>query len=422
LWRDSRPIFARNDNDSQPGDSTERVFRAQLVVTNRDGTSINILNLENWEATAGPVTVDSIYNGDVFDARLALPHGWDAATNLAGSDRSDGGSSGGSGSGSDSIDRETRATDSGRWVAAAEVTDAPRGKMAASAMPRIALDRVLSPVEITQPTPGLFVVDFGLNVAGWAVLKHIPAGGNPGQRIVIKYAEVLQHKQMPDLKNGSFNPKLPYFKNLRSANSTDVYILAGVPGKTESYTPSFTYHGGRYVQVTGLPGVLTADHIEFHHFHSANAPRAAVNFSSPTLNAIQTLAVGAQRSNMMSVPTDCDQRDERLGWMGDADLSVGTMLTNYDSGAFFGMFMANMASELDQDGSLPDVVPAERWASRPGDPSWTAAFVETAYQLLKIDGDRAVIARFWPQLQRHLSQLAAAAKADASSWPPTLYG
>ena len=222
--------------------------------------------------------------------------------------------------------------------------------MMASAMPPISLDRVLSPRAITQPSPGLFVCDFGENLAGWAVLKRIP-NGKPGQRIVIKYAEVLQHKLMPDLKNQSFDPRLPYFKNLRSANSTDVFIqppaarddggsLNSSDGSYHEYAPSFTYHGGRFVQVSGFPGgELTAANIEFHHFHTANAPRVSVNFSSPTLAAIQSLAVGAQRSNMMSVPTDCDQRDERLGWMGDADLSVETMLINYDAGAFFSMYL-----------------------------------------------------------------------------------
>ena len=86
------------------------------------------------------------------------------------------------------------------------------------------------------------------------------------------------------------------------------------------------------------------------------------------------MALGAQRSNMMTVPTDCDQRDERLGWMGDADLSSQSFMINYDAGNFLTMFMANMDSEVDADGSLTDVVPFVRYGSRPADPSWSAAF------------------------------------------------
>jgi len=253
-WR--APVFARNDPGSQPGDSTERVFRAQLIVTNRDGTSINILNTgnlstqhselsvfvvwfdfanmrcclislnprycacvrmftENWEMTAGPVIADSVYNGEIYDAQLALPAGWDTASSPT----------------------------SARWVTATEIVDPPRGQMMASAMPPITLDRIISPRTITQPSHGLFVCDFGENVAGWAVLKRIPPG-KPGQRIVIKYAEVLQHKLLPDLNSSSIDPRLPYFKNLRSANSTNVFILPPASASTSySYTPSFTYHG-----------------------------------------------------------------------------------------------------------------------------------------------------------------------------------
>ena len=150
---------------------------------------------------------------------------------------------------------------------------------------------------------------------------------------------------------------------LRSALATDTYIMKG-DAAGETYQPSFTYHGCRYVEVTGLDS-LTVDDIEYHHFHTANAPKSKVTFSSPTVTAIQKLCVGAQRSNMMTVPTDCDQRDERLGWMGDADLSGESMLINYDSGAFLTMYMANMNSEVDPDGSLTDVVPFVRYGNRP---------------------------------------------------------
>ena len=116
------------------------------------------------------------------------------------------------------------------------------------------------------------------------------------------------------------------------------------------------------------------------------------------------------------------QRDERLGWMGDADLSAESMLINYDCGAFFQMFMKNMDSEIDPDGSLTDVVPFVRYGSRPGDPSWTAAFIEVAYQLFKQDGKAGIPKMYWDKIQLHLSKFAEMAKADASKWPPTEYG
>ena len=325
-WR--APIFARDDNSSKPGDTTQRVFRALLVVTNRDGTSIDILSgAENWVGARGPVISDSVYDGETYDARLALP-GWDAQSSLALASR-----------------RE-------RWSAAAVVRDAPRGRMVAQTMPAVVLDRVLTPQSITQPRRGVFVVDFGENVAGYASLRNVR--GERGRAIVLHYAEILQHRGLPDV-GASYDQKMPYFQNLRSANATDTFILAGTGA--EEYVPSFTYHGARYVQVDGFPGTLTADNIEFHHFHTGNARRSSLAFpGSPTLEAIQEMALGTQRSNMMSITTDCDQRDERLGWMGDEELSVHTMLLNWQADEFFSVYMANMASEMDADGSLPDVV------------------------------------------------------------------
>lgn len=189
----------------------------------------------------------------------------------------------------------------------------------------------------------------------------------------------------------------------------------------ETYHPSFTYHGCRYVEVTGLAS-LTVDDIEYHHFHTLNGNKAKTTFSSATVTAIQKMSLGAQRSNMMTVPTDCDQRDERLGWMGDADLSAEAMLINYDCGAFLQMFLKNMDSEIDPDGSLTDVVPFVRYGSRPGDPSWTAAFIEVAYQLWKQDGKAGLPKMYWDRIMLHLSKFAEMAKKDQSKWPPTEYG
>jgi alpha-L-rhamnosidase len=201
------------------------------------------------------------------------------------------------------------------------------------------LDKVYAPAAVTNPFPGVFVVDFGSNVAGVSRLKAIPSG-DAGQRIVLRHAEVLQHEHLPDLK-GDINKTMIYTGNLRTARATDTYIMKG-GGADKAYMPTTTYHGGRYVEVTGYPGTLTAGDIEFHHFHTANARAAEVTFESPTLGKLQKMAVGSQRSNMMTVPTDCDQRDERLGWMGDADLSGESILQNFDSAAFVKGFLNNM--------------------------------------------------------------------------------
>ena len=121
------------------------------------------------------------------------------------------------------------------------------------------------------------------------------------------------------------------------------------------------------------------------------------------------MALGAQRSNFMTVPTDCDQRDERLGWMGDANLSGDSMGLNYDVGAFFKWFLQGMASEVAGDGSLTDTVPFVRYGNRPGDVSWTTAFANLVYVLWKQNGDLAPAKEHWSKLVAQLQNVMAQA-------------
>jgi alpha-L-rhamnosidase len=390
-WRDQSK-FPRHDPKDAVGDKIDKVFRAQLKMTFTDGSTSTAVTTADpsWTTAAGPVTSDGVYDGETYDARLEQP-GWD----VVGFD-----------------DTQERG-----WSPAQAVTDGPRGAMVASAMPKVVIDSVRKPVQVTN-LGDRYVIDFGSNVAGWTSIKNMK--GKAGDTVVLKHAEVMQHEHLPDLK-GKINTSRIYTGNLRTALATDTYILRGDPAG-ETYTPSFTYHGARYVEVTGFPGTLTAADVEYQHFHTGNSPKSSTKFSSPTITAIQRMAVGAQRSNMMTVPTDCDQRDERLGWMGDADLSAQTMLLNYDCGAFFTMFMKNMDSETDPDGSITDVVPLVRYGGRPADPSWSAALIEVAYQLYKIDGISAVAKAHWDKMLLHLEFYASAAAKSPTHWPKTKYG
>ena len=389
-WRDQSK-FPRHDPKDAVGDKTDKVFRAQLKMMYTDGSLTTAVTTAapTWTTAAGPVTADSVYDGETYDARMEQP-GWD----MVGFDETANG-----------------------WSPAKAVTDAPRGKMVASSMPKVAIDSVRQPVSVTN-LGDRDVIDFGSNIAGWTSIKNMK--GKAGDTVVLRHAEVMQHEHLPDLK-GKINTSRIYTGNLRSAKAADTYILKGDQAG-ESYTPSFTYHGARYVEVTGFPGTLTAADVEYHHFHTANAKKSATKFSSPTIAAIQKMAIGAQRSNMMTLPTDCDQRDERLGWMGDADLSVESMLLNYDAAPFFTMFMKNMDSETNPDGSITDVVPLVRFGGRPADPSWSAALIEVAYQLYKIDGISAVAKAHWDKMLLHLQFYASAAAKSPTKWPKTKYG
>ena len=286
----------------------------------------------SWKAAAGPVVYDAVYNGETYDARREHP-GWDLPHFDA-----------------------SAASQSQPWTAAVPVTGPP-GPMRAWSAPPVVEDRAIKPVNISvvaSPEGNVFVVDFGVNVAGVCRLTNIRV--QAGANITLRHGEIMQHRGLPDLSPDTLDPKRVYTHNLRGAKATDVYIAKG-DAAGESFQPSLTYHGFRFVEVTcSDPDFqLSASDIELVHLHSAIAPRAVVHFNqSDTLNVIQRLAVGAQRSNAMTLPTDCDQRDERLGWTGDADLSSDSICLNFHCGPFLASFADTMADEMG-DASNPPV-------------------------------------------------------------------
>ena len=248
-WRDQSKFPRKDPKEAAAGgDTVDKVFRAILQTTSQDGTTRTLTTTAapTWTAAAGPVIADGTYDGETYDARKEMP-GWDVAGYVA----------------------DTSAA----WTPAPIVSDGPRGRMVASAMPPVALDKIVKPIGISNPQPGMFVVDYGTNVAGWSVIKNMK--GKAGTRVVLKHAEVMQHEHLPGVQGfgkpviKKMNSSMIYQGNLRTALATDTYIMKG-DSAGESYHPSFTYHGCRYVEVTGLES-LSMDDIEYHHFHSESS-------------------------------------------------------------------------------------------------------------------------------------------------------
>jgi alpha-L-rhamnosidase len=247
-WRDRRS-FARKDADYASGDLIDKVLRAQIHI---DKDIVSKTGDSTWQAAAGPVIYDSVYNGETYDASKEDSMTWSAAV----------------------------------------ATDGPKGPMTVWAAPAVTTDaatETIAPINITSPKPGMYVIDFGRNLAGVCALSNIkvPKGTN----ITLRHAEIMQHEHLPDLK--TVDPSMIYTGNLRSAKATDVYIAKG--GVAESYTPTMTYHGFRFVEVTSTGNALKLDGadaaaIRMIHFHSALAPRTKVHFKSDTLNKIQVCA------------------------------------------------------------------------------------------------------------------------------------
>eukprot|EP00050_Salpingoeca_kvevrii_P010878 m.11086 g.11086 ORF g.11086 m.11086 type:complete len:1023 (-) comp3129_c0_seq1:88-3156(-) len=379
-WRDTSAFPAKYAASSC--DSHERLLRLALVVQGKLALASDGHWTSNTKDTT-PLLSDSVYNGETYDARREQD-GWN----------------------------KPGFKPATAWDAASPVS-CFTPVMTPSTMPGMGLDRVNHPVSISRLDDGSYVVDFGINLSGFCRLN---VTGTAGTEVTLRYAEVLMHPPYGP-ENGDI-----YQGNLRSAKATDVYTLRGEAGG-ETYQPHFTYHGFRYVKVSGYPGSLTPADIAQIHFRTLNPIRAQFNSSSTVLNAIQLYALTGQASNSFSVPTDCDQRDERLGWMGDAGLSADTFALNFDVQDFQNNYLRNMKDQLDGSGSLPDVVPFARYGGRPADPSWSAAFPQNVWARYTYAGDLEPAREYLDDLLLYLIDIASqVAKAGGMAKWPTPYG
>ena len=276
--------------------------------------------------------------------------------------------------------------------AKADLAKGPQGIGHDFEMPEMTLGDKEEPVKIYALGESQ-IVDFGTNAAGVCVLRV--KGLKQGTVVSMHHAEVPLHPPYGP-ENGSL-----YYDNLKSAKAIDIYIAGSTTD--EFYKPSFTYHGFRYVEVKGYPTSLQPGDITRVRINTDLPLNGDFNSSSPLLNAIQSAVVSGQQSNLMSVPTDCPQRDERLGWMGDAGLSSDSMAMNFDTHAFHQNFLAMMFDELDSNYTLPDVVPFVRGGSRPADPSWSAAFPQIVWALWKYYNDTQTAEIFLPLIEHYLT-------------------
>ncbi len=325
-------------------DTIERVLRLTVTITYSNGTEFFLNTDGSWSVTNSPIVQDNIYNGEIYNY--------------------------------------TNSND--RSVYAVLVTDGPDGQIYLPEIPPIVEARVEKPVNIysRKNEKGEVIsqiIDFGNNSAGYCVLNVTGA-----TKVTIRHAEVPMHPPY-GLADGSL-----YYENLRSARQTDLILSDGT---LEIYKPTFTYHGFRYAEVTGIEWNLTMSDIHKVVIHTNVVLNGIINTSSKILNAIQKSAVTSQLSNLLSIPTDCNQRNERLGWMGDAGLSAESMMLNFDMQSFQENFVLLVNDEFISE-TLPDVVPYYRYGSRPADPAWGHAFVELNTLILQFYNNKNFVARY----------------------------
>jgi alpha-L-rhamnosidase len=317
---------------------------AQLEVEFTDGSKQTIVTDATWKAGNGPLLQSDMLMGETYDARRELP-GW----NKAGFD-----------------DSEWQAVQMKKVeIPLVAASDGPVRKMIE-----------LKPRAITEPKPGHYIFDLGQNMVGWARLK---LRGEAGTTVTVKFVEMLN----PD---GTI-----YTTNLRGAKCTDYYTLKG--GGVETWEPSFTFHGFRFVELTGLSGKPDLDTITGIVAYSDTPPVGKFECSNPLVNQLQSNIVWGQRGNFLAVPTDCPQRDERLGWMGDAQIFIRTATYNMDVSRFFTKWCQDVEDAQRPDGSFTDVSPFVCCGS--GTAAWGDAGVICPWTIYRVYGDTRILERHY---------------------------
>ena len=326
---------------------------AQLEVRYADGSSERFVTDSTWKTSSGPIVASDIYGGETYDARLERA-GW-----------------------------ANSGFDDKAWAPVTRLPT-PDSRLLAPESPPVRRVRELRPVAMRRTPSGEVIYDLGQNFTGWARLKvHGPAGTT----VALRFAEVLD-------KNGNL-----YTENLRRAAQTDRYTLKG--GGDEVYEPHFTFHGFRYVGVSGLPGADTST-ITGVVVSSDLALAGTFETSDSLLNRLQQNIVWGQRSNFLDVPTDCPQRDERLGWTGDAQVFAPTAAFNLDVAGFFAKWLGDVAADQDKSGALPWVIPdvlGADSANGSGTAGWSDAAVIVPWTMYVAYGDRALLARQYQSMR-----------------------
>lgn len=334
--------------------SLENSLLVQLEVDLVDGRRVVVASDGTWRAGTGPILASDFMMGEVYDARRPISEGLPV-----------------------------------REVAA------PPAVLVAQRNEPVRIVETMTPRSRNEVSPGVFIYDLGQNISGWVRLKvRAPAG----TRVQIRHGERLS----PD---GSL-----YTENLRRAKATDIYICAG--DGVEIWEPHFTFHGFQYVELTGLPGAPLPDAVTACVIHSATPLVGTFACSHEGVNRLWLNGLWSQRDNFLTVPTDCPQRDERLGWMGDAQVFMRTAACNADVAAFFTKWMTDVIDAQTTEGLFPDVAPRPRedlnfvgLDDLCGGAGWADAGVIVPWTLWRVYGDTRIVERSWSAMTAWMDYL-----------------
>jgi alpha-L-rhamnosidase len=330
-------------------------FLAQLVIGFTGGTSQMVVTDAHWRARFAAIRHADLLMGERHDLARE-PHGWDAP-----------------------------GFDDAAWFPVRS-RDLDRRALVADPGPPIRVTQEIAPVSVTGDGAGRYIADFGQNLTGW--LK-VAVDGPAGACVRIRHAEVLD-------SGGRL-----YTENLRTARQTDEFVTSGGP---EVLEPRFTVHGFRYAEICGYPGQPGPGDIAARVVHSDIPATGSFESSADWLGQLLRAIDWGQRGNFISVPTDCPQRDERLGWLGDAQIFARTACYNRDVAAFFAKWLDDVADAQHESGAFPDIAPrlSIPWS---GSPAWGDAGVIVPWTLHTMYGDTAILHRHFSAMTRWMDLL-----------------
>lgn len=332
----------------------------QIDVTYTDGSKESIITDDSWKSTdKGPVRYAEIYNGETYDGRKEMK------------------------------DWSKPGFNAKDW-SNAKLSDASMNVLAATYNEPVKQHEVLKPVNIFTTPKGEKVIDFGQNLVGWVIMK---AKGSKGDTVTLSHAEVLD-------KDGNV-----YLDNLREAKAQDKYILSG---DEQTYHPHFTWQGFRYCRVEGLKGDLKAEDFEAVAMYSDMRSTGTFTTSNPMINQLQHNIQWGQRGNFLDVPTDCPQRDERLGWTGDAQAFSRTASFNFNVNDFFSKWLKDLEADQ-QNGVVPFVIPNVLGGAT-SSAGWADVATIIPWNMYLAYGDKRLLAQQYKSMKAYVESIRKVAK------------
>jgi len=336
---------------------------AQLQINYTDGTTETIGSDQSWKASNGPIIESDIYNGETYDARKAMP-GWAA-----------------------------NGFDDSQWGKVAVIDHSKKILIAPQGAVVKAIEE-MKPLKMFTTPKGETVLDMGQNMVGWVRLK---VQGKKGEQVTLTFAEVLD-------KAGNF-----YTENLRSAKCTDHFILNG--SGVEVFEPHFTFHGFRFVKIEGNSSPVSLDQVTGVVIHSDMAPTGSFTCSDTLINQLQQNIQWGQKGNFLDVPTDCPQRDERLGWAGDAQVFSMTAAYNFNVAPFYTKWMRDVAADQLPNGKVPHVIP-DVLKGEGGSTAWSDVTIIVPWTTYLTYGDKRILEVQYPSMKAWVEYMRSRAGED----------